>query len=536
MAKQPAMRFLGVILLGLSVVTATAHDHPAPAAGQEKLGRIEFRTSCSDKAQAGFESGVALLHSFEYDRAARRFEEVSAGEPGCAIVYWGSAMSLYHQIWDDPSAADLAAGWQFLQKAEAASRKGPAEKAWIGALSTFYRPGSRTVEQRTAEYSDAMRDLHAAYPADVEAAVFYALSLLAAQPPSDTALAYSTKAIAILNEVLETRPDHPGVAHYLIHACDSPALAQQGLAAARRYADLAPSSPHALHMPSHIFTRLGLWTDDIASNLKAVQAAERDGSGAEYRMHPMDFLAYAYLQTGQDDKARAIAADAVAAGADGYGHGNEKYYFYVQAQFPALVALETRNWREAVNLKPLEQSEPGYRSITFWAQAVAAGHMKNAAAAAVALAKLEEDVAAVRKAYPDRPAAPVNVRKNEAQAWLAFAGGDDASAVALLQAAIDYQDRVGKGEVDLPAREMVADMLFERGRVAEAFEQYTLSLKSDPNRFNALYGAGRAAEAMQRVELARKYYRQLVDNCASAGAAGREELRHARQYLAQDGT
>ena len=517
-----------VFLAGVAV----AHDHTQHGDNAEVLGRIDFATSCTPQAQERFQSGVALLHSFEYDRATRRFAEVSATEPGCAMAYWGSAMSLYHQIWDDPSQEDLAAGWQFLLKAQAAPAQSAREKAWIETLATFYRPDKRTVEQRTTQYSEAMGKLHEAYPDDLEATVFYALSLLAAEPPTDTDLAYARRAVGILSTAMEKRPDHPGIAHYIIHACDSPALAQQGLAAARRYAELAPASPHALHMPSHIFTRLGLWNDDIASNLKAKEAAEHSGAGAEYRLHPMDFLNYAYLQTGQDDKAQAIVTEAMAGGKDGYGHGNEKAYYYYQAQFPSLFALETRNWKQAETLRVPQDAEPGYGGNTFWAQAIGAGHLKDVPAAQSAVLALEADMAAYRKAHPDQPVPPVSPHLNEAKAWLAYAQGNDAAAFELLRAAIAYQDKVGKGEVDLPAREMYADMLMELGRPAEALEQYLLSLKTDPNRFNGLYGAGHAAEALGKNDAAAVYFHQLADNCTPTSGPVRAELQHARAFLA----
>jgi len=335
--------------------------------------------------------------------------------------------------------------------------------------------------------------------------------------------------------VVRRHPDHPGAAHYLIHACDSPALAAQGLAAARRYAALAPSSPHALHMPSHIFTRLGLWDEDIAANLAAKEAAEKGHAGAEYRLHPMDFLEYAYLQTGQDEKARAIAADAVSGTAKGYGHGNERYFFYVQAQFPALLALETRDWKAAMALRPPADAEPGGRTLTYWAQAIAAGHLHDVAAARAAVERLDEDRAAYRKSHPDRAVPPVEVRKSEAHAWLLYAQGDRAASYEVLHAAIDYEDRVGKGEVDLPAREMYADMLLDSNRPADALEQYRLSLKTDPNRFNGLYGAAHAAELLGLSDIASSYFHQLVANCAGADEPARPELRHARQALRQAG-
>jgi tetratricopeptide (TPR) repeat protein len=247
----------------------------------------------------------------------------------------------------------------------------------------------------------------------------------------------------------------------------------------------------------------------------------------------MDFLEYAYLQTGQDDKARAIETDAVSATANGYEHGLEKYFFYVQAQFPALLALETRNWKAAQALQPHPDAGPGQRMITFWAQAIGAGHLRDGAAAKAAVDKFDEDLAAFRKSHPDSPVPPVEVRQNEAHAWLAFAQDDSTSAFELLLAAIEYQDRIGKGEVDLPAREMYADMLLDLNRPAEALQQYRLSLTTDPNRFNGLYGAGRAAETLEQRDVARMYYQQLLANCEQAHAPRRAELLHAGRFMAQ---
>jgi tetratricopeptide (TPR) repeat protein len=523
---------LAALILSASAMRAFGHEHESNPDAAETLGRVVFPTSCTAQVQHRFEGGVALLHSFEYDRATQRFQTVIRDDPGCAIAYWGAAMALYHELWSDPSDSDLADGWQLIQKARLAEKKSPREDGYIQAMAAFYEPADRTVEARTAVYSRAMEKLHLAYPSDDEAAVFYALSLLAAAPPTDTSLEHARKAVRILNEVLARSPEHPGVAHYLIHACDSPMLAQQGLAAARRYANLAPSSPHALHMPSHIFTRLGLWRDDIASNLAAIDAAERGSAGAESRLHPMDFLEYAYLQTGQDDKARAIEVQAVAMKNEGFSHGAEEYYFYVQAKFPALLALETRNWKAAEALIPTAGGEPSFQAMTYWAQSVGAGHLRDVAVAEAAVAKLDEAIAADRKSHPDVPIPPVDTRKNEAHAWLAFAQGNGAAAFELLQPVIQYQDQVGKGEVELPAREMYADMLLELNRPTEALEQYRLSLKSDPNRLNGLYGAGRAAELLQQSDTAMAFYKQLLDNCTQDKSSNRPELAHARQFVA----
>jgi tetratricopeptide (TPR) repeat protein len=339
--------------------------------------------------------------------------------------------------------------------------------------------------------------------------------------------------VTILNGVLEQNPDHPGVTHYLIHACDNPSMAPEGLAAARRYAAIAPSSPHALHMPSHIFARLGLWQDDIASNLAAVTSAEHGSFGAAARLHPMDFLEYAYLQIGQDDKARAIETEAVAVKNEGFEAGLGGYYFYAQAHFPALLALETKNWKAAESLTPTPNAEPGFQAITYWAQVVGAGHLGDVAAARTAVRNLDAALAASRKLHPERQRPPVDTDANEAHAWLAFAEKDSAAAFKLMQPVIQYQDAVGKGEVELPAREMYADMLLEMNRPAEALEQYRLSLKSDPNRFNGLYGAGRAAELTDDTVAAKAYYKQLLENCDQGQGSDRPELAHARSMMAE---
>jgi tetratricopeptide (TPR) repeat protein len=502
----------------------------------EKLGKASFPTSCSSEVQSEFETGVASLHSFEYDKAMQHFNDVLQHDPNCAIAHWGQAMALYHQLWNIPSEKDLAEGLQFVQRAQAASEQGSREKEYIQAMAVFYKPGKRSAEDRATAYSQAMGKLHEDHPSDEEATVFYALSLLAADPPDDTSLQYAKKAVGLLNGVLATDPEHPGIAHYLIHACDNPSMAQEGLGAAKRYAMIAPSSPHALHMPSHIFARLGLWQDDISSNLAAVAAAEHGPSGTEARLHPMDFLEYAYLQAGQDDKARATEAEAVALDNEGFTRGLEPYYFYVQAHFPALLALETHDWKAAESLQPNGGANPRVQAITYWAQAIGAGRLGDVAAARVAVHNLDKALEADKKIYPESPASPVNTNKNEAHAWLAFAEKDSAGAFELLKPVIRFQDEVGKGEVELPAREMYADMLLELNRPTEALEQYRLSLKSDPNRLNGLYGAGRAAELDNQKTLAGNYYKQLLDNCDQGTGSDRPELKHARKFVAETAT
>ncbi len=530
--KPSSLRFIVPVFI-LPCYLIAQPEHMSHEMGKEKLGKISFPTSCSSPAQPDIEVGVASLHSFEYATAMRHFQGALEKDPSCSIAYWGKAMSLYHELWNEPSEKDLTEGRESVQKAEAGTKTSPREHEYVEATAAFYKPGKQSVRARATAYSSAMAKLHADYPSDEEATVFYALSLLSSQRPDDTSLQHAKQAVQLLNSVLAVDPDHPGVAHYLIHACDNPAMAQGGLAAARRYAAIAPSSPHALHMPSHIFARLGLWQDDIASNLSAVKAAQQGPSGTEAKLHPMDFLEYAYLQTGQKDEARAVEQEALATKNRGFTRGLEQYYYYAQAHFPALFALETRDWKLAESLQPPSGAEPGVQVITYWAQAVGASRAGDVSAAEMAVEHLDQATAAEKKRHPDSPEPPVDTDRSEAHAWLAFAKHDHAAALKLLQPVIQFQDQVGKGEVELPAREMYADMLLFSNSPSEALEQYKLSLKSDPNRFNALYGAAQAAESIHQDSVAATYYKQLLDNCGNVKASNLPEIKHAREFVAQ---
>jgi tetratricopeptide (TPR) repeat protein len=526
--------FIGGLFMALTQAALAQHEHhggTGTGAPPANFGEIHFQTSCSPQAQTGFQLGVAELHSFEYGTAEAQFHKVQQQDPGCAIAYWGEAMTLYHPLWNNPSKQDLKDGWALVQKGEAAKEKSPREGEYLDAMAAFYKPGEQVTEDRANAYSAAMEKLHDAHPEDEEAAIFYALSLLGSESPSDTSLSHSKKAVAILNQVLAKDPDHPGVTHYIIHACDNPKMAPEALAAARQYARIAPGSAHAVHMPSHIFARLGLWQESISSNLAAIEVAKKGGEATEYQLHPMDFLMYAYLQTGQDDKARAVENEAVAMTNTGYGHGRENYYYYVQAHFPAMLAVETKDWKTAESLQPTAGAKPGMREMTYWAQALGAGHLKDVAAAKQAVENLQKMVEEDEKENPSKEKRPVDTDLNEGKAWLAFAQGKNEEAFAFLKPVIERQDAVGKGEVELPAREMYADMLLELNRPKEALEQYRLSLKSDPNRFNGLYGAGRAAELAGQRDDAIGYYKQLLANCEGVAGSDRAELAHARQLV-----
>jgi len=516
------------IVLCSSVTWADEHhEHFNP---NEKLGTVSFPTSCDAAVQKPFERGVALLHSFWYDEAQRQFKEVVDKDPYCAIGYWGESMSLWHQLWGRPNATDLTQGWEWLQKTQSLQGKTERERDYIDALAAFYRDGNKIDHEKRADsYSAAMEKVYERYPKDHEAAAFYALSLLASGPDEDLTLTNEKKAIAVLNKLFDEEPDHPGVTHYLIHACDNPHLADQGLAAARRYASIAPSSGHAVHMPSHIFARLGLWQEDIKSNLAAV--ALTDG-GAD-ALHPMDFLEYAYLQIGENGKAKAIVdkMETMHGMNDDSPMGREMNFYlnYAHGHFPVLYALETRQWKDAEALQPMPDASPDFRAITYWAQAVGAGHLRDATAARKAVEQHDAMVKAEEKnAYI---ANGMKTSDDEAHAWLAFAEGKNEDALKVIRQVAEKQDQLGKGEVAIPAREMLADMLLEMNRPEEALAEYETALKTDPNRFNGLYGAARAAEMAKQTDKARTYYAQLLQNCGSS--TERPELSHARTEVAE---
>jgi len=526
------------LTLAITFFSATAwcdehHEHFNP---NEKLGTVSFPISCSPSVQKSFERGVALLHSFWYDEAQSQFKEVSEKDPHCAMAYWGEAMSLYHQLWSRPTDGDLAQGAGLMKKAKAAKPKTQRERDYVEAMAAFYRDPKLDYEKRADAYAAAMQKVYERNPGDHEAAAFYALSLLASEPDEDLTLANPKKAIAILNKLYAEEPDHPGVAHYLIHACDNPQLAEQGLVAARRYASIAPSSAHALHMPSHIFARLGLWQEDIQSNLASIAASQKSAGEAKmHAVHAMDFLEYAYLQVGENSKAKALVDEVAAmqkpSDDSSMGREMQRYYVYARAHFAALYFLETRQWTEAMALQPPADAPATVRAITYWTHAVAGGHLRDLAATKQAVeqynAMLEET------AKGDRPYAANGMKTgaDEARAWLAFVQGKNEEAIALLRPVADRQDVVGKGEVDLPARELLADMLLEMNRPQEALMEYERSLKTDPNRFNGLYGAARAAELAHEPEKARTFYAQLIKNCGDS--TERPELAKARTELAE---
>jgi tetratricopeptide (TPR) repeat protein len=363
----------------------------------------------------------------------------------------------------------------------------------------------------------------------LETQVFYALALINSEPRDDVALANKKKAVEILYPLFRVNPNHPGIAHYLIHACDNPVMAQQGIEAAVRYSAIAPAAPHALHMPSHIFMRLGLWQDDIRSNL-ASKAASEDPAvhvGAEARLHAMEFLEYAYLQSGHYSEAAAIVAEAKTVKESDVDPRFPHYFLIVEALYPVLFAIETQDWATAANLR-LEGPNWFTQAQALLAHAVAAGHTHDAQGGKTAAEALEASVAPYPKLQAGSSYATL---PDEIRAWARFAQGDLTGAVTLLQPVADRQDKLGEGGIEVPAREMLAEMFLLNGQFAEALHEYQGVLASDPNRFNALLAAGRAAEELGERDVAVNYYRTLLANCAGADGSALAALRHPRMMV-----
>jgi tetratricopeptide (TPR) repeat protein len=517
-------------------------DHSVSPAASERLGTVSFPVSCSPAVQASFNRGVALLHDFWYEEAGPQFAAILKADPRCAMAHWGLAMSGFHQIWDRPNEETRARGWAEMQKAQALGAKTAREGAYIAALSDFYRPGKAEFPERVAAYSAAMGKLYAAYPQDVDAGAFYALSLLARTAPDDITLADNRKAMAVLTPLLARYPDNPGLVHYIIHACDNPAMAAQGLAAANHYGEIAPSGPHAFHMPGHIYARLGLWPQDIASQIGSIaasQSAEAHGeSGIMDEPHSYDFLLYAYLQSGQDVKARVVLDQSSAAltrigsmpgmGA-GYMAGMVPYY---RSKLPVFYALEMRDWKTAAALEPPAGAAPNVATMTAWARAIAHGHLRQPEAATADLDRYHALLDEIRKGKNAYLAdgTGIKIEQEEIVAWVHFAEGEQAAALEHMRAAADLQDKVGQHEVDIPAREMLADMLLEFHQPREALAEYSKALKLSPNRFNGLYHAGMAAEEAGDKAQAQQFYAALLKSTENGAQSARPELAHARSF------
>jgi len=535
--KTPARLLIVSMMLSWAAQASAADSTP------ERLGTVSFPVSCSPSVRAAFDRGVALLHDFWYDEAQRQFAQIAERDPHCAMAHWGIAMSVFHQIWNRPDEGTMAQGWAEMQRAASAPAKSARERAYVAALSRFYEPGTRGFQARIEAYSAAMAQVYRRHPHDTDAGAFYALSLLAAEAPDDTSLAQEHKALAVLIPLFQTFPDHPGVVHYIIHACDTPSLAADGLAAARRYGDIAPSGAHAVHMPGHIFARLGMWQADIQANLASVAASQaaqaRGESDGMDQFHSDDFLLYAYLQSGQEARAKnlidatAALLSHVEAMPEMTSPFMQEMFPYYQSKLPAFYDLEMRDWASAAALEPLAGASPETQRLTYWARIVAHGHLRQAQPARADLAAYESLVEQVRKGkhayYADSTAG--RIERGEVEAWVAFAQGNQAEALKQMRDSADLQDKVGQGEVDIPAREMLADMLLEFHQPQPALIEYERALAQSPNRFNGLFGAGMAAEAAADSGKAASYYSVLLKATDNGAQSRRSEFDHAKSFL-----
>jgi hypothetical protein len=537
-------RLRPVVLAALLAGLAAA---PPAAAQVEKLGKVSFPTSCSAAVQPQFDRAVALLHSFWFGHAIRAFQDVAAADSTCGIAHWGAAVAWLGNPLAGPTVArGLQEGAAAVARARAAGAGTPREREYIEAIAAFYQDHER-VEHRTRAlaYEKAMGALAARYPQDREAAIFHALALNITLDPADKTYANQLKAAAILEKVFAEQPDHPGVAHYLIHSYDFPPIAPKGLEAARRYARIAPSAPHALHMPSHIFTRVGLWQDSIDTNRMSAEAAKdelrqaRLEAGSYNALHAMDYIVYAALQLAKDREARAVVDEVRAVDRIDSEQFVAAFAF---AAIPARYALERRQWAEAAAL-PFHPASlswdkfPQAQSIVWFGRGLGAARGGNPAAAREAAARLEALRDAMTAARNPYWANQAEIQRLAVAGWIARAEGRHDDALALLRQAADREDATEKHPVTpgsiQPAREMLAELLLELGQPARALAEFEASQKVDPNRLHGLAGAARAADRAGDRPRARRYYEQLIDLARTADSE-RPEVAEARAFLAKN--
>ncbi len=498
--SQAWYRALLLVFFFTPVISARqdSHQHPAP----EKLGVVSFPTSCKAGLQREFEKGVALLHSFAYSRAETSFRKVAEEDPDCAIAHWGIAMTYFHQLWDPPIyAGAFARGRQEIERAQQIGKDSDRERRFIHALAPFYDRDLSAIPytERVSRYENAMGELAKAYPKDVESQVFYALALLAVASPFDKTHAKQKQAVSILDPLYRKYPRHPGIAHYLIHACDNREMARHGLAAARAYSKIAPSAPHALHMPSHIFTRLGMWRDSIASNKAARAAAHSQGDIGE-ELHAMDYLVYALLQEGRDREAREILEQLKVMPAL---HEGDFKVAYAATAMPVRYAVERQDWVEAAAIAPPSGAPPQVTAVAVWARGIGlarTGRPAGARQEVKRLRQLERQLRASSAGYSEYWAEQVDIQAVEVSAWLAQAEGKPGEARNLLREAADDEDATEKLPVTpgpiVPAREQLGDLLLEQKQPALARKEFRVALANAPGRRGAFMGMLRASKAL----------------------------------------
>jgi hypothetical protein len=536
---RPVAPILLMLLAPLSM--AQEHQHDAG----EKLGAVHFAISCNETAQNDMNLAVALLHSFQFSRAIEGFNAVLADDSTCAIAYWGIALS----DWSNPFApgkkdkSQLQLGRQNADRGKELDAKTEREHAYIAAVGKLYGDFENVPQQqRLLAYRDAMAEVASKYPEDHEAQIFYALALAVAEDPADKTYADRLKAGDILEKLFAEEPTHPGLAHYIIHTYDVPPLAGRALVAAKRYAEIAPDAPHALHMPSHTFTRLGYWQESIDSNVAAAEAARRQGQTAE-QLHASDYETYAYLQTAQDRAAAGIVTSLpqIEARFDPkavlIGAGPPAAGYFALAAIPARYALERQDWQQAEQLSLRETPFPYTDAITWFARGLGAarlGHTASANEAAAALKQIQERLLKAGEPYWARQ---VEIQQLAVAAWSALAAGRTEEALLQMNSAAELEDGTEKSAVTpgplSPARELLGEMLLQVHEPSTALEQFEQTLRKEPRRFRSLYGAAHAARASGSRDISRKYFRELLSVCARADRPARVELQEAARSIGQ---
>jgi hypothetical protein len=529
----------GLLMLPVAMSSAQEHQHGSG----EKLGTVHFATSCSETAQNEFDRAVALLHSFQFSRAIEGFNAVLAKDASCGIAYWGVALS----DWSNPFAAgmkdksQLVAGRESAERGKTIGAKTERERAYLAAVGKLYADYESALQRaRLIAYRDAMREVATKYPEDREAQVFYALAIAASEDPADKTYAGRLQAGAMLEKLFAEEPQHPGLAHYIVHTYDVPALADRALVAARRYSEIAPDAPHALHMPSHTFTRTGYWQESIDSNIAAAAAARREGQTAE-ELHSSDYEIYAYLQTGQDEAARRIVDSlpeiaarfdpkAVVGGAGGPSAG-----YFALAAIPARYALERQDWKQAAQLSLRETPFPYTDAMTWFARGLGAARLGRAPAANEAAAALHQIRERLSKAGESYWALQVEILETAVRAWAALAEGKKEEALRQMKSAAELEDGTEKSAVTpgplAPARELLGEMLLQLNEPAQALEQFEATLKKEPGRFHALYGAAHAAQLGVSRDTSQKYFREMLKVCVRADEPGRSEVAEAKRAI-----
>jgi tetratricopeptide (TPR) repeat protein len=509
-----------------------------PALSQEetdqRLGTVHFDTSCNETAQRRFDRGMRYQHSFWYRESKEIFEEVLKADPECGIAYWGIALSLLNNPHAPPPAGNLPLGLAAIQKAKSVGAKSQRERDFIDALLVFYTDYDKIPHgARVQAYLKAIEAVAQRNPQDDEAQIFYAITLNVAASANDKTYANQLKGAAILEPIFRRQPRHPGVAHYLIHLYDAPPLAEKGLDAAKRYSEIAPAAPHAQHMPSHIFTRVGYWKESIAANVASVRAAKAEKEFHD-QLHAMDYLVYAYLQLGQDAKARAVIDEmtTVTGFTETFIAGP-----YALAASPARYMVERGDWRGAAQLQVRPSPLAHVQAITHFARALGAARSGNPEAAKADIAKLAELRDKLREAKDAYWTEQVDIQWQVATAWMLYAEGKFDDALKAMHPAADAEDKTEKHPVTPgvpePARELYGVMLLERGMAAEALAAFEATIKKEPNRFNAFAGAAKAADRLGDKAKAKDSFQKLTALASSADTA-RPDLETAREFLARN--